>query len=243
MIVKKFEDILNELRNDQLELQNKLSLDWYLGKIRVMLEGEDKEGPSRIKTQDRQNIKDSAIGIDSSYSQAMVGKMIIYTYDPKHKATLPYYDTFPLVFPLEPSKSVRGSFLGLNMHYLPPYYRAQLMTALWTTVNNTEIMDARTRLKLAYSTLKGSTRFRQFKPCLKMYLTSHIRSQIMIIDPHQWNYVLMMPVARFKKASQYQVWADSIRSITTTTKPKKCDGWTSFAILANCREWLWRRAP
>ena len=43
------------------------------------------------------------------------GIMNLFGYDPKHKDRLPYYDTFPLILPLEPAK---GGFIGLNFHYL-----------------------------------------------------------------------------------------------------------------------------
>jgi hypothetical protein len=45
------------------------------------------------------------------------GIMNLFGYDPKHKDRLPYYDVFPLIFPLEPAK---GGFIGLNFHYLQP---------------------------------------------------------------------------------------------------------------------------
>ena len=44
------------------------------------------------------------------------GMMNLFGYDAKHKATLPYYDKFPLIFPIEPAK---GGFIGINFHYLP----------------------------------------------------------------------------------------------------------------------------
>ena len=59
--------------------------------------------------------------------------MFMFIYDPKHKDTLPFYDTFPLVFPIE---IYSDSFLGINLHYLPPVLRAKLMDALYTTANN-----------------------------------------------------------------------------------------------------------
>jgi hypothetical protein len=52
------------------------------------------------------------------------GIMNLFGYDPKHKATLPYYDTFPLIFPLEPAK---GGFIGLNFHYLKPGARVAFL--------------------------------------------------------------------------------------------------------------------
>ena len=41
----------------------------------------------------------------------------MFFYDPKYKKTLPYYDTFPLVLPLE---RIPGGFAGINFHYLRP---------------------------------------------------------------------------------------------------------------------------
>ena len=43
-------------------------------------------------------------------------KLHFFRYDPKLKAILPYYDTFPLVMPIQ---SAPGGFLGINFHYLP----------------------------------------------------------------------------------------------------------------------------
>ena len=51
------------------------------------------------------------------------GVMNLFGYDPKLKATLPYYDRFPLIFPLEPAK---GGFYCINFHYLQPGARVNL---------------------------------------------------------------------------------------------------------------------
>ena len=61
------------------------------------------------------------------------GIMNLFGYDPKHKATLPYYDTFPLIFPLEPAK---GGFIGLNFHYLRPGARAAFLRSLANTTTD-----------------------------------------------------------------------------------------------------------
>ena len=61
------------------------------------------------------------------------GYMYGFVYDPKWKKELPYYDRFPLIFPVEFDKD---GFLGINFHYLPHILRAKLMDALYTTVNN-----------------------------------------------------------------------------------------------------------
>src|SRR5579859_4289851 len=47
-----------------------------------------------------------------------IGKMVMYTYDPKLKEKLPYYDTFPLGIVVAFNKT---GFYSLNLHYLPPF--------------------------------------------------------------------------------------------------------------------------
>ena len=43
-------------------------------------------------------------------------KLHFFKYNPKLRATLPYYDMFPLVMPIQ---AAPGGFLGINFHYLP----------------------------------------------------------------------------------------------------------------------------
>ena len=55
-------------------------------------------------------------------SRSVTGAMFMFFYDPKHKKTLPYYDTFPLIIVVGPAD---GGFIGLNLHYLPIPLRAK----------------------------------------------------------------------------------------------------------------------
>ena len=135
-----------------------------------------------------------------------IGRMYSFVYDPKTKDTLPYYDTFPLVFPVE---IYNDGFLGVNMHYLPPMYRARLMNALYTTLNNKKFDDS-SKLNISYSILKASSRLKLFEPCLKRYLSNHIRSNIVNIPIEDWDKVVMLPTQQFQKASAQQVWKDSL---------------------------------
>src|SRR4051812_30598339 len=66
----------------------------------------------------------------SRFGPEDIGTMIMYFYDAKLKDVLPYWDQFPLVFPIE---IYDDGFLGINLHYLPPMLRAKLMDALYTT--------------------------------------------------------------------------------------------------------------
>lgn len=145
-----------------------------------------------------------------------IGDLISFVYDPKTKARLPYYDTFPLVFPIEIKAD---GFLGINLHYLPPNYRLVLMTALYSLRNNTN-MDQTTRLNISYNILKAASQFRYYKPCIKRYLSGHIRSTRMTIPPSQWSMVISLPSARFMKASELTVWSDSL-NIINGIRPKR----------------------
>lgn len=144
-----------------------------------------------------------------SLSENSIGKMYTFTYDPKLKEVLPYYDIYPLIFPIE---YYGDSMLGINLHYLPPVLRAQLMDALYTTLNNDKY-NKTTRLQISYSILKGASRFRYFKPCIKKYLFDHIRSPFIYIAPDEWDIAVFLPTQRFIKKTSEQVWAESRKKI------------------------------
>lgn len=139
------------------------------------------------------------------------GRLYSFSYDPKTKETLPYYDTFPLVLPL-----IRGfksrSFLGLNFHYLPPILRARLMSALYSLLNNKKFDDS-TRIAATYNILKTMARFSLFRPCIKRYSLSRIRSPFIEIPAKDWNAILFLPVDRFIKAKRNTIWLESKASV------------------------------
>jgi hypothetical protein len=152
--------------------------------------------PSDIFKQMEKNTK-RAINISS------VGSMFLYQYDPKTKEKLPYYDTYPLVFIVDMKP---GGWTGLNLHYLPPYYRAQLMNALYDiTIKQGEKM----KVQASYTLLNSASKFRMFKPCYKRYLSSYVQSRMLFIEPSKWDTAMMLPLARFVKAGEEQVWKDS----------------------------------
>lgn len=142
-------------------------------------------------------------------SNVIIGSMYLFEYDPKHKKTLPYYDIYPLIFPID---FYPDGFLGINMHYLPPIARAQLMDSLYSLLNNTRF-DARTKLNISYQILKGASKYHYFKPCVKRYLYSHVSSRFMKIQPIEWDFVLWTPLAKFKKAPITRVWSESMEKI------------------------------
>ena len=74
-----------------------------------------------------------------------VGNMYMFSYDPKYKNVLPYYDAHPLVFPIE---FYSNGFLGINLHYLPPMARASLMSNLKKLSSDNKYNDRVDRKKL-----------------------------------------------------------------------------------------------
>lgn len=149
----------------------------------------------------------------ANMSVRSIGRMYLFFYDPKLKKKLPYYDIFPLVIPI---RFYKDGFLGLNLHYLPYDLRARLLDGLYTIYHNKQL-DENRKLNLTYQQLKGSTRTRFFKPCIKRYLWKHCQSQFYQVDPVEWDMVLMLPVERFQKRSKSFVWDESRRKLGIST--------------------------
>ena len=138
-------------------------------------------------------------------SKSVLGKMYFYSYDPKWKNDLPWYDTFPLVFPIE---RYTDGFLGLNFHYLAPKHRAILMDQLKMFANNKKY-DETTKLKLTYNMLSGFKKIKRARPTVHRYLDSHIKSKFVLVNADEWEVALFLPVERFKKANKKKVWTHS----------------------------------
>jgi hypothetical protein len=143
----------------------------------------------------------------------LLGRMYLFQYDPKGKKTLPYYDRFPLVFPIDSGRTSGfaasgGSFLGINLHYLPLPLRARLMDALYDTITTKEL-DENTRLKISYNILQQAAKYRFFKPCIKRYLISHVKSRFFYIEPTEWEMALFLPLDRFVGSNKSRIYRDS----------------------------------
>lgn len=182
-------------RTRQLDKNSKESLEWFRKNARKTI-GREQAQTLLIKQQERAQ----QIG-----KRPPIGKMFTYAYDPKHKDTLPYYDRFPLGFYIGPAK---GGFYLINLHYLSPKYRAVLFDALLNVTNDPRYTE-NTKLKITYSLLSGSQKFRYFKPCFKHYLVNHLETRVVEIPYDEWEAALFLPTAEFEGASASQVWSDS----------------------------------
>ena len=144
-------------------------------------------------------------------NQFRLGGLYFFYYDPKTKDSLPYYDTFPLVLALE---RYNDGFLGLNLHYLPLRYRLAFLTKLLDFASYDDKNDIQ-RLRVTYDILSASKRLKEFKPCIKKYLTGHIQSHLLTVQPDEWDVAAFLPVQQFKKATANKVWQESVENIRT----------------------------
>ena len=142
-------------------------------------------------------------------NRSVVGSMYMFFYDPKHKKTLPYYDSFPLVIVIDKAE---GGFLGLNLHYLPPILRAKFLDALLDITSNDKY-DESTKFALSYSLLKKSSKYKYFKPCIKHYLASNVKSRFAKVHAPEWEIAAFLPTADWQKASKSTVYSNSRRMI------------------------------
>lgn len=192
-----FDDILNKgVRSGQIPARTAEARDWYRDTAATY---------KRVRENDFFGGKSK----DRMMARPLIGGMYMYLYDAKTKSKLPYYDRMPLIFPY---RRVKGGFYGLNMHYIPLQLRARLMDALYDTANNSRY-DETTRLKISYKILDKAAKFKEFRPCVKRYLTSQVQSKFMYVYPSEWDIALFLPTERFVGASKATVFAESRRKI------------------------------
>jgi hypothetical protein len=162
------------------------SINWYRDKIREF----GKPGALDLIRDGRRTTRPSAFNLN------------MFVYDPKYKKTLPYYDTFPLVLPLE---RYSDGFLGLNFHYLPIPLRVRLLDKINTIPEDNQYSE-RDQLRISYA--RAST-IPMAKAVIKRYLYSHLKSQIRVVSPDEWVIAVLLPVQRFKKASTSKVYNET----------------------------------
>jgi len=133
-----------------------------------------------------------------------VGRLNLFGYNPKLRKTLPYYDIFPLVLPLEP---ITGGFMGMNFHYLPPLLRFRLLERMQATATD-QRFDSKTKFEVSYDDVKN---IKIVKPTIKKYLYSYVQTGFLRINADEAAVAIYLPVQRFKKASDAQVYSDSRR--------------------------------
>jgi hypothetical protein len=195
-MASKLTQITAEKSAAQIQTLSKSSYRWFLTKIAELRN--PSQIPRGINAEDFRKNK-----------RFVLGSLYHFYYDPKGKADLPYYDRFPLVLALE---RYSDGFLGLNLHYLPIKYRMAFLNKLLPYAVLNDDNEIR-RIKVTYDILQASRRFREFRPCIKRYLNSHIKSKILSIQPEEWETALFLPTHLFKGAQPKEIWKESLEEI------------------------------
>jgi hypothetical protein len=84
--------------------------------------------------------------------------------------------------------------------------RVKLLDALVDYTNSEDFTDISTRMVVDYNKLKS---VKLIRPTIHKYLSGYTKSQFRRIDADEWTIATLLPVQRFKKASEKEVWRES----------------------------------
>ena len=76
-----------------------------------------------------------------------------------------------------------------------------------------DISDPKSRAQVSWSLLNSSSKYTGVAPCVKHYLSNHVRSGFYNIPNDQWLAAVMMPLEQFQGANKQKVYADSRRML------------------------------
>lgn len=169
------------------------SVRWFRDKIRQL--GRSNFIPQKVILSDVGTIENNL----------QLGSMYFYQYSAKTAATLPYWDAFPLVLPFQIAK---GGWYGINLHYLPPQWRTELLVRLMEYTNSPRSTE-QMKFRLSWKLLENFARFPESKFCTKQYLENYVKSNMLRIHPNDWKMVINLPIDAFQKKSRNTVWQDA----------------------------------
>jgi len=138
----------------------------------------------------------------STVTSPVPGEMYMYYYDAKHKATLPYWDKFPLVFPF---RMMPDGFIGINLHYLHYKQRILLLDALHAIASSPRKTTS-AKLIISYDILRTVAKGKQFEKCIHRYLFDHFKTPIKKIHSDNWLTAALLPNEMFVGETKEYVW-------------------------------------
>ena len=118
--------------------------------------------------------------------------MFFYDPKPEQKKNLPYFDMFPLVFPL---RRLDDGFTGINVHYLPPAFREDFYNIFSRFATNDDI-DEKTLYRATWSKI---SRFKVMRPLIRKYTYKSVRSRFLTLNATELPIALLLPLQRFVK--------------------------------------------
>lgn len=188
---------------NQIRLNTNDAKKWFQKQVKSL----GKVAPTRV-------LKDEALDkatVAELGKATAVGSMYMYFYDPKHKATLPYYDRFPLTIVVGEAP---GGFYGLNLHYLSPVVRARFLDKLMS-LSPGKMNDTSRLKKLRYNLLASASKYKEFEPCYRHYLMPKVKTNLVRVPMTDWEIAIFLPTEQFVKVSKETVWRYSRKAYAT----------------------------
>tara|TARA_Y100000590_G_C15608466_1_gene972872 strand:- start:734 stop:1327 length:594 start_codon:yes stop_codon:yes gene_type:complete len=194
-------DLLDKLtdtiRSGSIGKATKRSARWFQDKIKGLKGGLrnrfSSTNPDKFYRESDNKIQPAVMA-----KRASLGDLFCYHYDPKYKATLPYYDMFPMIMLIGVESD---TFLGLNFHYLAPKLRAILLDRV-----NAKIAGG-------VPNWKKISKIPLVEPAVHRYRFDHISRKVIQIEKEEEEIAIFLPLERFRKASKSAVWGASKRRI------------------------------
>lgn len=190
-----FTDIVNQ-RPEEIETRSIDSLQWFQTNVRDI-----RRTPSSLMKENQNFV-----------TRFELGKMYMFMYEAKRRDKLKYYDYFPVTICL---KRYSNGFMGINLHYLAPRYRALLMDGLYEFYRE---IDDESYFQIRYPSVKSISKLRWAKPCIKQYQYPYIDSRIVEVRPEHMDMVVMLPSQQFRSqgttTNANDIYRESIRKIS-----------------------------
>lgn len=188
------------------------AIDWFLDKIEdglLVL-----PTPNRIK----RNILYDPQRQSSKKFLMLEGRMFAFTYLPINHQTLEYWDATPLVISLGIND---GKMMGINLHYLPPPIRADLLNKMLRTATGAKGLKMPPKgagmFRIDYEDLK-TMKFVAGLSCLRSYDLSRIIGRVAMIPSNEWANAAALPYSDFRtggagKANEKMIWIETMQNI------------------------------
>lgn len=204
--ITKFRDKLKSA-NSELKKSASKSREWLKKNLGKAFDTKSKDPKNWVHKDLKGQDKEFKQSI-SPTSRLLVGHLGFFSYDAKHKKTLPYWDSFPLIVMVGPASN---GFMGLNFHYLPYLLRAKLFDDLLSIKKHTIHLGKKDDYfhQMSYDYLRGISQSKLVKPTIKHYLWKHVKSNFAHVHSEFWEEALFLPVEQFQKANKREVWKDS----------------------------------
>jgi hypothetical protein len=209
--IPKFQNLVAQIEKSR-KLQDRMAqaIKWYKDCIekhsrkKARKQKNTKKEPKKPDSKAPENEPESPIE-QPDETTFRIGQIYSFSYDPKYADTLEYYDVFPLSLIVG---FTSNGFVGLNFHYLSPMDRAAFLDLLQQFIGLDEETQ-KLQINITQAILSSRSNLSYYKPCFKKYLYGRVKSEPIMIRPHEWDITLFLPTEQFVKASKEEVWSDS----------------------------------